>query len=84
MSKFDLRELGHSHPWFASVIAVIGTLALAAVVVLFAWNSFAVPVFDLDALRYKEALGLTLLVSVLGHLLRPRHRRRYRQSEIQA
>ncbi len=83
MSKFNLRGLCHAHPRFAGVIAAVGTLALAAVIVLFAWNSFAVPVFEVDALRYKEALGLTLLISVAGHLLRPRHRYGSRHSEIQ-
>jgi len=58
-------------------------LAVAAVVVLFAWNSFAVPVLDMDALRFKEALGLTLLIGVTGRLLSPASHRdsRHRRTE---
>jgi hypothetical protein len=85
MSKFNLTQFSHSYPRSAGFIAASGALALAAVIVLFAWNSFAVSVLEVDALRFKEALGLTLLVGVTGRLLAPtrRHDHRHHRTEHQ-
>ena len=78
MSKLDLREFGRLHPRTAGTVAASAALAFAAVIVLFAWNSFAVPVLEADTLRFKEALGLTLLLSVTGRLIAPARRREHR------
>lgn len=56
------------------VAAALGALTATAILVLFAWNSFAVTVLDAEALRFKEALGLTLLVAIAGRLFIPRSR----------
>lgn len=79
MSKFNLRHFRNSYPRSAGFVAVTGALTTATVIVLFAWNSFAVPVLDADTLRFKEALGLTLLAVVAGRLLAPARRRKHRQ-----
>jgi len=71
----------HSFRWRAGirhVAAALGAVTAAAVVVLFAWNSFAVTVLDAEALRFKEALGLTLLVAIAGRLFAPRSHRHAR------
>lgn len=81
MSKFNLTEFSHSYPRSAGFIAVAGALTLATVIVLFAWNSFAVPVLEADTLRFKEALGLTLLISVAGRLLAPARRQEIRHHQ---
>lgn len=85
MSDLNLRNVGRSHPWAAGILAASATLALASAIVLFAWNSFAVPVLEMDAIRFKEALGLTLLLGVAGRLLSPskRHAHRPARSENQ-
>lgn len=64
------------HPRIAAVATALALLLLASVSVLFGWNSFAVPVLDLGRLQLREALGLTLLLTVCGRLLAPRHTRR--------
>ena len=71
MSKLDLKAFSHSYPRSAGIVVASGALALTAVIVLFAWNSFAVPVLEMGTLRFREALGLTLLVAIAGRLLAP-------------
>jgi len=66
------------HSAMRHVATALGGVAAAAIVVLFAWNSFAVTVLDAAALRFKEALGLTLLVAIAGRLFAPRTHRHAR------
>ena len=40
------------------------------VIVLFSWNSFAPDLFQLPAMKFKQALGLVLFVGCLSFLLR--------------
>ncbi len=69
----DLSQRSSSwHSAVRHVAAALGTLLAAAIVVLFAWNSFAVTVLGAEALQFKEALGLTLLVAIAGRLFAPR------------
>lgn len=82
MSKLDLKTFSHSYPRSAGIVIASGTLALVAIIVLFAWNSFAVPVLEMDTLRFKEALGLTLLVAIAGRLFAPR-RHGHRSNRIE-
>ena len=60
---------GRNRRRFIRALTGVAGLAGLALVVLFAWNSFAVPVLDADSLRFKEALGLTLLTAIAGRLL---------------
>lgn len=64
------------HPSVRATVVAAGLLAGATVIVLFSWNSFAPDLFGLEALRFKQALGLTLFTAVVGRLLVP-HRSRY-------
>ena len=66
-----------SSNWRAAVrhvTAALVALSAAAILVLFAWNSFAVTVLGAATLRFKEALGLTLLAALAARLVtRRRH-----------
>lgn len=75
MTHNHLNPFVQRYPRTAATIATVGSLALAAVIVLFAWNSFAVPVLELAKLQFREALGLTLLLVIAGRLLVPGRRR---------
>lgn len=69
------NRFAQRYPRTTATIAIAGLLALAAVIVVFAWNSFAVPVFELAELQFREALGLTLLLAITAKLLAPGRRR---------
>ncbi len=71
MINSNPRGFVTEHPRLAAVLTFVALLSLLAVVVLFAWNSFAVPVLELSRLQFKEAVGLTLLLAVAGRLLAP-------------
>ena len=71
MTYLNSRNFTGNHPRLTALLTLVASLALVAVIVLFAWNSFAVPVLDLTRLQFKEALGLTLLLAVSGRLLSP-------------
>jgi len=75
MTDNDIWKHARGHKAAVRAFAAVGTLALAATLVLFAWNSFAVPVLDAEVLRFKEAIGLTLLVAIAGRLFSPRDHR---------
>ena len=68
MNAYDSMPSPQWQPKILRVATAIGALAAVAIIVLFAWNSFAVPVLDAEMLRFKEALGLTLLVAIAGRL----------------
>ncbi len=78
MNDYDSMSSPGWQPKIRRVATTIGALAAVAIVVLFAWNSFAVPVLDAEMLRFKEALGLTLLVAITGRLFAPRDHRHAR------
>lgn len=62
-------KLLETHPVIAKVLATFALVAAAATLVLWSWNSFAPDVLGLDAIRFKQALGLTLLSLVVGRLM---------------
>ena len=78
MNAHDSVAHSRWQPKIRRVATAMGALAAVAVVVLFAWNSFAVPVLDAEMLRFKEALGLTLLVAIAGRLFASRDHRHAR------
>ncbi len=84
MSNFNLTDFRQSHPWAAGILAASAALALASVIVLFGWNSFATTVLEMEAIRFKEALGLTLLLGVTGRLLSPARRRAHRSARSES
>lgn len=57
------------HPRFNVALRAVAGFAALTVVVLFAWNSFAVTVLGLAALDFREALGLSLLLAAAGRLV---------------
>ena len=78
MNDYDSMSSPRWQPKLRRVATAIGALAAVAIVVLFAWNSFAVPVLDAEMLRFKEALGRTLLVAIAGRLFASRDHRHAR------
>jgi len=78
VNAHDSTSSSQWQPRVQRVATAIGALAAVAVIVLFAWNSFAVPVLDAETLRFREALGLTLLVAIAGRLFASRDHRHAR------
>ena len=74
MTHRALHRYARNHPAVFSSLWLAASLALAAIVILFSWNSFATAVLDLGPLQFREALGLTLLLAVAGRLLSGRTR----------
>lgn len=74
MTDMNPKHFTNDHPRLAAALTSAAALLLVAVIVLFAWNSFAMPVLDLARIQFKEALGLTLLLAVVGRLLVPGRR----------
>jgi len=85
MNHSTISSRLHAYPLIAASVAIFFYLAAATIIVLFGWNSFAVPVLELDRIGFREALGLTLLLAVAGRLISPRlgarHQPHYRNSE---
>ena len=58
-----------THPVILKVLTTFALIAVPATLVLWSWNSFAPDVLGLDAIGFKQALGLTLLSLVVGRLV---------------
>jgi len=62
-------KLPETHPVIVKVLTAFALIAAAATLVLWSWNSFAPDILGLDVIRFKQALGLTLLSLVVGRLV---------------
>jgi hypothetical protein len=62
------RRQVHRAGWAALLILGCSLAVVAG------WNMALPEILEVDAIRYKHAVGLVVLASVFGHLLSPRRR----------